>query len=155
MPSRSLYTNIADVEEWKSGDWRQATSGRPGECGMVGVEGWRLFGGGTAPAGVGLSIELYRRTNQTAIRQTLSKNGFSPTTLRQRPSVFAARAVLCVFLVRLAMPKDGTGNARYVISVVPREQHLKGSIIPTCLNVLIANRGPRLDCKQQVSLPPF
>lgn len=93
MPSRSLSTSIANMEEWKSGNWRKATSGRPGECGMVGVEGWRLFGGGTMYGSCrgGSFHELYRRTNQTAIRQTFSKNGLSPTTLPQRTSVFAAR----------------------------------------------------------------
>lgn len=31
MPSRSPYTTIEVVEEWKSGDWRKVTSERPRE----------------------------------------------------------------------------------------------------------------------------
>lgn len=100
----------------------------------------------------GPSHELYRRTNQTAIRQTLSKNGFSPTTLPQRPSFFAAGPVPCTVLVRLARLKNGARNARRATPAVPGQQLPKGIIFSTCFNVLIANRGPRLG---QVSLPPF
>lgn len=70
-PSRSPCIDIAYVGEWNSGDWRKAMSKRPGECG--GMEAiWGRYGSCRG----GPSHELYRRTNQTAIRQTPSQEWF-------------------------------------------------------------------------------
>lgn len=57
-------------------------------------------------------MNLYRRTNQTAIRQTLSKNVFSPTNASSKyPNLWLPCTILCLFLICLARLQNDLPNA--------------------------------------------
>lgn len=78
---------------------------------MVGVEGWRLFGGGTAPAGVGLPMNC----TGAPIRQPSAKLSPRMVSLRQRSLNVTLSLlpvpILIMFLVLAGRLKDVTRNA--------------------------------------------
>lgn len=90
MPSRTLSNNIAaDVEEKAvETGWRQ----RVNSLGSAGLREWRDGGLGKLRLLPGWTFPwMYRRTNQGATRQTLSKTVFSPTAPPKHASVSNAR----------------------------------------------------------------